>query len=104
MKSCCVALGTFCSIVMEHDSVRKMYRCMCDWVTMLYSGKLTEHCKPATMEKNKNHYKESLKIFEIIVDSHEVLERIPCTLYPLSPQKYLVKVQDNITTGNLIAV
>ena len=30
--------------------------CMCDWVTMLYSRKLTEHCKPAIMEKNKNHY------------------------------------------------
>ena len=29
---------------------------MCNWVTMLYSGKLTEHCKPAIMEKNKNHY------------------------------------------------
>ena len=30
---------------------------MCNWVTMLYSRKLTEHCKPATMEKNKNHKK-----------------------------------------------
>ena len=29
---------------------------MCNWVTMLYSRKLTEHCKPAIMEKNKNHY------------------------------------------------
>ena len=29
---------------------------MCNWVTMLYTGKLTEHCKPAIMEKNKNHY------------------------------------------------
>ena len=28
---------------------------MCDWVTLLYSRKLTEHCKPAIMEKNKNH-------------------------------------------------
>ena len=26
---------------------------MCDWVTMLYSRKLTEHCKPAIMEKIK---------------------------------------------------
>ena len=24
---------------------------MCNWVTMLYSRKLTEHCKPAMMEK-----------------------------------------------------
>ena len=29
---------------------------MCNWVTMLYSSKLTEHCKPAIMEKNKNHH------------------------------------------------
>ena len=40
------------SLVMEHDNVRKkMYTCMCDWVTLLYSRKLTEHCKPAIMEK-----------------------------------------------------
>ena len=31
---------------------------MCDWVTLLYSRKLTEHCKPAMMEKNKNNFKE----------------------------------------------
>ena len=42
---------------MEHDNVRKKnYICMCDWVALLYSGKLTEHCKPAITEKNKNHY------------------------------------------------
>ena len=28
---------------------------MCNWVTMLYSRKLPEHCKPAIMEKNKNY-------------------------------------------------
>ena len=26
---------------------------MCNWVTLLYSRKLTEHCKPAKMEKIK---------------------------------------------------
>ena len=26
---------------------------MCDWVTLLYSRKLTEHCKPVVMEKIK---------------------------------------------------
>ena len=26
---------------------------MCDWVTLLYSRKLTEHCKPTIMEKIK---------------------------------------------------
>ena len=30
-----------------------MYTCMCNWVTMLYSRKLTEHCKPDIMEKIK---------------------------------------------------
>ena len=33
-----------------------MYTCMCNWVTMLYSRKLTEHRKTAIMEKNKNHH------------------------------------------------
>ena len=28
---------------------------MRNWVNILYSGKLTEHCKPAIMGK-KNHY------------------------------------------------
>ena len=36
------------------DNVRKrMYICMCDWVTLLYSRKLAEHCKQAIMEKIK---------------------------------------------------
>ena len=36
------------------DDVRKIkYMCMCDWVTLLYSRKLTEHCKLAIMEKIK---------------------------------------------------
>ena len=30
-----------------------MYTCMCDGVTLLYSRKLTEHYKPAIMEKIK---------------------------------------------------
>ena len=41
---------------MIEDNVRKrMYMCMCDWVTLLYSRKLSEHSRPAIMEKNKNH-------------------------------------------------
>ena len=42
-----------------------MYACMCDWVTLLYSTKLTEHCKPAILEKIKiiiNIEKEEKKI------------------------------------------
>ena len=34
------------SLTMEHDDVRKrMYICMCDWVTLLYRRKLTEKKK-----------------------------------------------------------
>ena len=44
---------------MEPDNVRKkMYIFMCDWVPLLYSRKLTEHCKPTIMEK-KNHLKKT---------------------------------------------
>jgi len=32
---------------------KRMYMCMCDWVTLLYSRKLTEHWKPDIMEKIK---------------------------------------------------
>ena len=34
---------------------------MCDWVTSLYSRKLTELCKPATMEKIKIIIKKKRK-------------------------------------------
>ena len=44
-----------------------MYICMCDWVTLLYSRKLIEHCKLGIMEK----IKIAIKIFEWI--SNEVL-------------------------------
>ena len=40
---------------------KRMYTHMCNWVTMLYSRKLTEHCKSAIMEKNKNHYTKCWK-------------------------------------------
>ena len=30
-----------------------MCTCMCDWVPLLYSRRLAEHCKPAIMEKIK---------------------------------------------------
>ena len=32
---------------------KRLYTCMCDGVTLLYSRKLTEHRKPAIMEKIK---------------------------------------------------
>ena len=34
--------------MMEHDGgecEKNVYICMCDWVTLLYNRKLTEHCK-----------------------------------------------------------
>ena len=34
---------------------------MCNWAAMVYNRKLIEHCKPAIMEKNKNHYKGNKK-------------------------------------------
>ena len=30
---------------------------MCDWATLLYSRKLTEHCKPTLIEKNHKKLK-----------------------------------------------
>ena len=45
------------SLMMEYDDMRKKnVYIMWDWVTLLCSRKLTEQCKPAIMEKNKNHY------------------------------------------------
>ena len=42
------------SLVMEPDDGRKkIYTCMCNRVTVLYSRKLAEHCKPAIMKKRK---------------------------------------------------
>ena len=43
-----------------------MCTCMYNRDTMLYNGKMTEHCKPAIVEKNKNqksmgHSKSSSK-------------------------------------------
>ena len=45
--------------MMEHDNVRKKKMCMCNWVTMLYSRKSTEQCKPAIVEKIKIVIKKS---------------------------------------------
>ena len=43
----------------------RIYTCMYNWVTMLYSRKLTEPYKPTTMEKRKIIiYKKSLYILK----------------------------------------
>ena len=39
--------------MMEGNMRKRMHICMCDWVTLLYSKKLTEYCKPTIMEKIK---------------------------------------------------
>ena len=38
-----------------------MYTCICDWVTLLCNRKLTDHCKPAMMEKIKIIIKKEKK-------------------------------------------
>ena len=48
---------------------------MCNWVTMLYSRKLTEHCKPAIMEKKSlaKTKKQKEKKQENILFSHVIM-------------------------------
>ena len=41
---------------------KRMYICMCDWVTLLGSRKLTENCKSAIMEKIKIIIKNKIKL------------------------------------------
>jgi len=57
MRSCRTAEGTVSSHLywnMIKDNVRqRMDICMGDWVTLLYSRKLTEYYKLAIMEKIK---------------------------------------------------
>lgn len=38
---------------------------LCNWITMLYSGNLMEHCKPVITEKNKNHYIKKFRIHHL---------------------------------------
>ena len=71
MRFCCVALRTLSnnlwwSLIMWE---KRMYTCMYNWVALLRSGKLTEHCEPAIMEKKKNHNKKRgqyLKTFSYV--------------------------------------
>ena len=37
---------------MEENVSKRMHMCMYDWVTLPYSSKLTEHCKPTLMEQD----------------------------------------------------
>ena len=51
-----------------------VYVCVCDWVTLLYSRKLTEHYKPVIVEKIKNHYKFKIEKWEdlVILEQHSL--------------------------------
>ena len=64
-RSCCIALETISSHLgwsLMEDNVRKStYICICDWVTLLYSRKLPEHCKPAVYSGKKNHLKNKMQ-------------------------------------------
>ena len=55
MRSCCIALGTMSNHLWWSTIMweKRIYTYMCNWVTMLGSRKLTEHCKPAIMKKKK---------------------------------------------------
>ena len=48
-----------------------MYTCMCNWVTMLYSEKLTKHCKPVEkikiiINEKRGEYYSAIKKNEIM--------------------------------------
>ena len=52
---------------------------MCDWVTLLYSRKLTKHCKPAIMEKIKIIKKKYKMLMKEIKDDTNRWKDIPCS-------------------------
>ena len=86
MSSCCTALGTISShlwwsmIMWEEE-----YICMCDRVTLLYSRKLKDCCKPTIMEKIKiikiNKKKEKSR--ETYRGSSYTPYPHPCTASPI---------------------
>ena len=59
---------------------KRMYTSICDWVTLLYSIKLTEHCKPAIMEKIKIIIKKD-NCFLYTVNLYKIMKFL---LFPLS--------------------
>ena len=94
---------------MEHDNVKKIiYKCMCNWVTMLYNTKLREHCKPAIMKKkNKNHYIkikaiESYHVFSSIGKHALQWKTIRCLVH--SFLVYLVLVFHSVSCKVLMAI
>ena len=62
---------------------------MCNWVTMLHSRKLTDHCKPAIMEKNKNHiYIKENDMKELIYKIETNSQNLKSNLWLLKEKPY----------------
>ena len=65
MRSCCVASGTMSGHIWWSMIIWEKRRGtgMCNWVAMLYSRKLTKHCKPAITEKKSHYIKKNRDLF-----------------------------------------
>ena len=62
---------------------------MCNWVTMLHSRKLTDHCKQAIMEKNKNHiYIKENDMKELIYKIETNSQNLKSNLWLLKEKPY----------------
>ena len=94
-----ILLGTISSHLrwsMIEDNVRKrMYICMYDWVTWLYSRKLTENSKPTIMENTKIIFLKKVFVgFFLVIFSLKQLE-IPLQCSTLSKlHNHLVEVNN----------
>ena len=55
------------------------HACVCDWVTLLYSRKSTEHCKPTIIEKiiknlvNMN-IKKGINLYYLKINKFSILD------------------------------
>ena len=77
MRSCCIVLRTvsshLCWSLMDDNVKERIYVCMCHWITLLYSRKLTEQSKLAVMEKIKIIKKKG----KLLSHSPDLLNRKP---------------------------
>ena len=56
---------------------KRMYICTCDWISLLYSRKLTEHYKPAMMEKIKVIIHKKKEVLNMILTACRLLYKVP---------------------------
>ena len=82
MRSCCLALGTMSGHLWWNMIMweKRMYTCMCHWVTLLYSRKLTEHCKLSIMANIKIIIKIFLKRILILSCVYCFISCITCIM------------------------